>query len=178
MQNWKDLYLELSSVIKTKIIEVKWIDLWYNQINFLETEHPFPSPAIFMNFRILNTSDLGEKVQNVKLQVDFYIFYETFADTYEGSHNQESALLFLDILNSVNATFHATSGENYSNMRRTGMSPVDTGNAGNTYVVNFECGLVDYSAMKEYEDGSLPEEVSIETDVPEVTFTADNEFRL
>lgn len=161
MQNWKDLYLELCEMAKSKVEEIKWQDLWHNQINFLAEEHPFPAPAIFFSFRTLGTSDMGEKVQNVSLQVDMYLFYETFADTYHESWNQSSALAFLDILSKVYATFHGTSGNNYSNMRRTGFSPIDTGGAGNTYLQTFECTLIDYAALKIYADSTV-EDVDVQ----------------
>lgn len=155
MQNWKDLYTELSTKLGNAIPSVEWIDLWHNQVSFLEDEHPFPTPALFLSFRIMNTTDAGERVQQVRLQVGVYVFYETFADTYKGSWNQQSALGFLDLLNNVYATLHASSGENYSSMRRIGFAPVDTGGAGNLYQQTFECILMDYAAYKEYEDSAI-----------------------
>lgn len=157
MQNWTDLYTELSEKITTHLPNVEWVDLWHNQINFLEEEHPFPTPAVFLNFRTLDIQDTGLKVQQVRLQVDCFLFYETFADTYQGSSNQESALEFLQLLNDLYALLHGTSGENYSEMRRLAFNPVDTGNAGNLYQLSFETVLVDYAAMKEFTDGEVGE---------------------
>lgn len=157
MQNWKTLYGELSEFITTNISMVKWLDLWHNQINFLDTEHPFPTPAVFLGFRSNAMQDLGTKVQKVTLQVDVYIYYETFADTYTGAFNQDAALAFLELFDSINQLLHGSSGTNYSSMRRTAFNPVDTGNAGNLYLVNYICELVDYSAQKVYEEGSFSE---------------------
>jgi len=61
MQNWKDLYIELADKIN-QIEAVRWIDLWHNQVNFLEEEHPFPTPAVFLSFRGRNFEDIGLKV--------------------------------------------------------------------------------------------------------------------
>jgi hypothetical protein len=99
--------------------------------------------------------DTGRKVQQVVLQMDVYLFYESFADTFKGSVNQESALGFLKSLDDINALLHGSSGENYSSMRRVGFAPVDTGSAGNLYQATYECTLVDYSAKKVYEEGSF-----------------------
>lgn len=154
MQNWKDLYTELSQKIGA-IEAIEWIDLWHNQINFLDDEHPFPTPAVFLGFRSNQMDDTGEKTQQVSLQIDVYLYYETFSDTYKGSANQESALGFLESLNNLNAILHASQGENYSSMRRTAFNPVDTGGAGNLYQATYECLLVDYSAQKEYGEGSF-----------------------
>ena len=157
MENFQNLYLELAEIISQKITSVQWIDLWHNQISFLEDEHPFPTPAVFLSFRTSKTQDLGEKQQEVQLQVDFYVYFETFSDSYKGSYNQESALEFLGLLDCIHGNFHGTTGENYAAMRRVGYSPVDTGGAGNLYVVNFSCVLQDTSAMKYYEDGTVGE---------------------
>jgi hypothetical protein len=155
MQNWKDLYLEHAEMISQNLPEIKWIDLWHNQVNFLEEEYPFPAPATFLSYRILRTEDVGLKVQNVKLQVDIRLFYETFADTYKGSFNQDTALEFIDSLDKINALFHGSEGNNFSGMRRLGFSPEDTGNAGNLYLISYECTLIDYSATKTYVDHEL-----------------------
>lgn len=151
MQNWKDLYKELCE--KLSILDgIRWMDLWHNQVNFLETEHRFPAPAVFFSFRALGTTDLSKKVQRVPLQVDIYLFFETFADSYHQSFNQDSALGFLDLLTQVHATLHGSGGNNYSEMRRVSFSPVDTGGSGNTYLMSFTCQLVDYSAQDQEVD--------------------------
>lgn len=157
MQNFKDLYTELATKIKTAIPSVKWIDLWHNQVNFLSEEHPFPTPAVFLNFRIMQADDTGLKVQAVKMQIDCFVFYETFADTYHESWNQNEALTFLNLLNDLFALLHGSDGLNYSSMRRIGMNPVDTGDAGNTYQISFECTLMDYAAQKLYDDSTIDE---------------------
>ena len=155
MQNWTDFYKELANKIANELPEVKWIDLWHNQVNFLDTEHAFPTPAVFLAFRSSNIEDLGIKVQKVTLQVDVYLFYETFADTYKGSWNQDEALGFLEIFDGLFAALHGSSGENFSSMRRINFTPVDTGNSGNLYLQTFACELIDYSAQKAFEEGGF-----------------------
>lgn len=162
MQTWKELYKEHAKLIDEKMPEIEWFDLWHNQVNFLTEEHPFATPAVFASYRTLSTEDFGEKVQKVNLQVDFYLYYETFADTYNGSHNQRSALEFIDLMDKLNATFHGTSGDNYSEMRRINFAPVDTGNAGNLYRISYSCILIDYSAKTECIEEQNDSEVSFD----------------
>lgn len=169
MQNFKDLYLELAELL-SEIPELRWIDMWHNQVNFLEDEHQFPTPAAFFSFRTLTTEDLGERMQNLRLQVDVFFFYETFADTYKDAVNQGSALEFLDIFNSIYIKLHATSGENYSELRRIGFNPVDTGGAGNLYQMSFECGLIDLSAKIAYEEADTDELTVNDTEPDEVDY--------
>lgn len=155
MQNFKELYKELAEKLTNKIGAIQWVDLWNSQVYNLENEHPFPAPAVFLAFRSQSMADAGLKVQEVEAQVDVFVFYETFADTFKGSFNQSDALGFLDILDEVNALFHGSSGTNYSSMRRVSFSPIDTGGAGNLWSVTYTCKLMDYSAKKEWESGKF-----------------------
>jgi hypothetical protein len=155
MQNFKELYQELSNNLTDSIDTIKWVDIWNSQVYNIENEHPFPAPAVFLGFRSNSIKDNGAKVQEVTLQVDVFIFYETFADTYKGSFNQDDALEFLDLIDKVNQLFHGSSGESYSSMRRVSFSPVDTGGAGNLWNITYVCTLIDYSATKVWEKGKF-----------------------
>lgn len=154
-QNFVNLYLELAELISQSVPEIRYIDLWGDQVNFLSEEHPFPSPALFLSFRILNTADQGLKVQKVRFQIDTYIFYETFADTARGAVNQGTAVAFLKLITDTYAVLHGTSGENYSDMRRIGFAPVSTGGSGNLYQQTYEATLIDSSAQKLYLDSTI-----------------------
>lgn len=155
-QNWtKALYKELAEKITNSIAAIEWVDLWHNQVGFLEDEHPFPTPAVFLSFRSNNLKDLSQKVQQVILQIDFYLYFETFTDTYKGSYNQDAALEFLDTIDELNKILHASSGENYTRVKRVSFNPEDTGNAGNLYRISYECLSNDYTAFVDYEDGTF-----------------------
>ncbi len=149
MNLFKDLYLELADKINEKITEVQWIDLWHNQVNFLEDEHPFPAPAIFMQFFLRDRNEMGEYLQDLQFQIDFYLFYETFADTDYDSPTREDALEFLSTLDNLQTLFHGTDGQVYQNMKRARVSPEDTGNAGHLYKVSFTASVVDKGATED-----------------------------
>jgi len=167
VQNFTELYKELCQKVIAAIPEIEWQDLWHNQVTFLEDEHPFPTPALFYGIRILNAEDGGEKLQDLDVQIDMYHFFETFADTYNGSFNQDSALGFLDNCNKVYQLFQGTSGNSYAEMRRVSFAPVDTGSAGNLYRQSFVCKMRDLSAIKQY-NTVIPDEVTIiREDIPE-----------
>ena len=55
MQYWTDLYLELANKIKDNLQQIEWIDLWHEQVGYLTEELPFPTPAVFISFNLLNT---------------------------------------------------------------------------------------------------------------------------
>jgi hypothetical protein len=152
MENLKDLYLELADLIDNNISEIKHIDLWHNQVNFLEEEIRFESPAVFLEFRATSVEDTSLKSQRVTMQVNVFLFYETFLETHQGAYAQSEAVAFLDIFTKIHKLLHGTDGVNYSSMRRIGFSPVDTGSASNLYQMPFNCLVNDVSALVEGDD--------------------------
>lgn len=146
MNPWKELYTELAEKITTEMPDIRWVDLWHEQVQYLTAELPFPVPAVFLGFQTIDIDDIGDKVQLCNTQVDFYLFYETFSDTYQGAYNQGSALEFLDSLNAIHAIFHGESGVNYSSMRRLDMKREESGGAGNLYRISFGCSVEDAGA--------------------------------
>lgn len=153
MQNWVSLFKEFAQKVEDQLPEIEHIDLWHNQVSFLETEHPFATPAVFFGFRSNQIRDMSTKVQEVNLQVDVYLFYETLADTYHKGKNQDRALAFLESFDKLFGVFHGSEGTHYSSMRRISLSPVDTGGSGNLYVQSFTCTLIDYTAQTNWGEG-------------------------
>jgi hypothetical protein len=171
LQSWGKLYKELALKVNENISSINWVDLWHNQVGFLVEEHPFPAPALFFSFRILSVEDLSEKAQRLEVQIDMYYFYETFLDTFQGAYNEDEALDYLDNLTALYKLFHASSGDNYSEMRRTGLTTVDTGSAGNLYKQTFTCSTVDATALNSF-DVVVPGDVAYnEGKAPEVSET-------
>lgn len=152
MENIKDLYLELAKKVNDNMPNIKHIDLWHNQVGFMEEEHLFPAPAIFMEFRANAMDDKANKAQDLNMQVIFYLFYETMLDTDYHAYNHAGSVAFLDELTNLHKLMHGTSGENYSSMRRVGFAPVDTGTAQNLYQMPFEFYASDVSALVETEN--------------------------
>jgi hypothetical protein len=150
MEAWTDLYEELATKITDKLTDIQWVDLWHEQVSYLTEELPFPVPAVFLSFNTVGCNDKGLRIQDCDIQVDMYLFYETFSDTYQGSYNKTSALEYLRILTDLHTLFHATSGTNYSEMRRVDMKREESGDAGNLYRISFACNVEDASAEVAY----------------------------
>lgn len=127
---WTDCYKELVEIIRSKdgflasipdeyselrermenTPEIEHIDMWHEQVSFLDEEHPFSSPAVFIEFNTLGIEDEGLLVQRLHTQIDFRLFYETFSDTCEGAEMQEEALSFLDLLTLLGMMLHGNRG--------------------------------------------------------------------
>jgi hypothetical protein len=177
MQYWSDLYLELANKINTDLTQIQWVDLWHEQISYLTDELPFPTPAVFIAFNMINADDKGMKGQLCNTQIDFYLFYETFSDTYVGSVNQDSALDFMKQLTEIHKLFHATGGNNYWEMRRVDMKREDSGGAGNLYRISFHCMVDDMSATHDFNEETV-DEINITRDVAPVQVVVESEYRI
>ena len=167
MTYWSEIYLEIAEKIKANIEQVRWIDLWHEQVSYLPEELPFPTPAVFIDFNTREANDTGLLVQELLVQVDLRLFYETFSDSYDGSCNQAGALEFLDRLTELHALFHGKHGEHFSEMRRIDMTREDSGGAGNLYRISFECIVTDYAAKELFNEVQSPERgVEITKELP------------
>ncbi len=150
MKAWTDLYKEIAQIINTKLQQIRWVDLWHEQVSYLTEELPFPTPSVFIGFQTNQCDDKGQLIQDCDLQVDFYLFYESFSDTYSGAYNQESAIEFLRLLTQIHTTFHGLSGDNFNTMRRVDVRREESGDAGNLYRISFVCIIEDASAQAEF----------------------------
>lgn len=143
----EDVSPELAEELRN-VPDVRYIDLWHEQTEYLDEELPFPTPAVFIGFSTLGTADIGTLAQDIQLQVDLYVFWETFADTYDGAVMQTEALDYLNLLTVLNALLHGYTGEYFSTMRKTGFQRMSSGGAGNLYRASFECSARDYSGQE------------------------------
>lgn len=164
---YRELYEELSSIILNRdefismipeeeqalydrmaaLPAIEHVDLWHDQVDYLSEEHPFPTPAVFFGFQTLNVNDNGELMQTTDLQVDIYVFWETFADTYNDAVMKEEALMYLDLLLMVGLMFHGRSGEHFHQMRRSGTYRQESGGSGNLYRLQFQTNITEFSGL-------------------------------
>lgn len=155
MEAWTDLYQELVAIVKQKLPQIEWQDLWHDQVSYLTEELPFPTPALFYSFNIKGCDDKGLLIQDCDTQIDMYLFFETFGDTYDGSHNQAGASSFLSSLTDLHKAFHGKSGTNFGTLRRVALKQEESGGAGNLYRISFESNIEDASAQAEYSDQTV-----------------------
>lgn len=178
LSNIPDEYAELRDRLEV-LPEFEHIDLWHDQVNYLSEEHPFPIPAVFLEFNTLQVDDAGELMQTTTLQVDFHVFYETFADTYKGAAMQDEALTYLDLLLLVGLMFHGRSGTNFHQMRRTGTMREESGGAGNLYRISFETNISEFSGLNLFSTKEMGDrEIMIEKSVPNKPVKDDELYQL
>lgn len=169
LDNMEDLSPELAEELAA-VPDVRYIDLWHEQIDYLEEEHLFPTPSVFIGFNTLEISDVGILAQDIDLQIDLYVFWETFSDTYNDAVMQEDALNYLNLLTLLGMMLHGKSGTHFGTLRRTHVGRVESGGAGNLYRISFECKIRDYTTMEQSSQVDMKnKEISVSAGtVPEI----------
>lgn len=157
----KNLYLDVAEKI-SQVESVLHVDLWSEQITEMEREHPFPCPAVFLEFFSNGIEDLGNNTQSINMQVDIIVLTETFADTFHNSMNQSEALNFIDVMEKVNAKLHGSKSTSYGGMRRIAISPERLGTAQIAYRMTYECQYADISAASIFTE--IEPELNIQND--------------
>ena len=79
----------------------KHFDLWNEQVEFIEDEAPFETPAVFIEFRSINWGDTMQNVQRGTIPVRLHIVTEWKGATNDGSIYQERALKRLDLVDGL-----------------------------------------------------------------------------
>lgn len=100
----------------------KHFDLWNEQVEFLEDETPFETPAVFVEFRTINWGDTIQKVQRGTVPIRLHIVTEWKGASNDGSIYQEKALERLDLVDGLAEHLYdwksGNSGINIQRMQR------------------------------------------------------------
>ena len=98
------LYLAYEKQLQTVINETtgkplfKHFDLWNQNVEFLEEETPFQTPAVFFEFLPIQWKTLGQQVQDADLSIIFHIVTEQYDTTAKYTPNKIRQQM-LDYLN-------------------------------------------------------------------------------
>ena len=121
----KDFYTELVARINAKkteftdagLSEIKHMDIWANQYNREEDEHPYELPAVFFEIEADWTdqgSNAGAGVVDLKIHVEQH----NYANSADKSTNQAKALEVQEIVDRLNVVLHGFSGTNFNKLKR------------------------------------------------------------
>ena len=112
-----DPYLALTDLLRTKLLDqdgnpiLKFVDLWYGQVDFPELHESFDYPALFIELSI-QAADLAQSAQDATHSINLYIAQNSLADTFDQASQQAEAMQYLQLLTQIHALLHtATSPE-------------------------------------------------------------------
>ena len=108
----KQLYLDIKEHLMTVLTAdnkplFAHFDLWNRQVDFLEQETPFATPALFVEFDTMQWRTIGQRTQECNPIIRLHIVTEWFSGTDHLSPIESRALDFLDLSDLVVARMQA-----------------------------------------------------------------------
>ena len=98
--------------IKTKLkasnaYNMEWIDIWKAQVGTSkEKKYPFNFPAAFISTRRINWSDMVGNVKEGTTQIEVFLFFDKYQDTFDGATDEDDSLLINDTVEQVANDLH------------------------------------------------------------------------
>ena len=136
---------EIGAYLKQEVATLEFVDKYRGQLN-TPGIFTFPRPAVFISFGRFDWESMVNGSQIGKGVIKFRIVVENYADSYEGSVNQDLALEFFEFNEKVHEALQGLSGTYFSNLERT--TDEDDEDHGNVIVtvMEYKTTLVDTSA--------------------------------
>ena len=97
----KQLYLDIQQAVKTITKDdkplFKHVDLWNQNVQFLEEDRHWNRPALFVEFMPIAWETNGQKVQDATVDIHLHIVTDWFGGSPDDNHRQQEALSYLDL---------------------------------------------------------------------------------
>lgn len=173
-QSWIQAYVELRDIIKKKIDDCQWCDLWAGQTDTPWEQLPFPRPATFIAPNVVAVEDNGDSSQDLTIDFTIICVYESYGDTNADGHMQTHALAFGKYCEKHHQLLHELNGKHFNDLTRVAgprQRPTVIGSL-NVYEQVYRSVIRDYSANPElsYQSVSFESPEPLEPEAPEEPF--------
>lgn len=111
----KKLFLAIVERLKEQVKEVKFIDLWNEQIAVIQTGSTWPLPAVFIEFEPYDVHQQANRVRTANVNIRLHIVTRVVA--HNGSDDKKrmtQALGVFDTIELVSAAINGLSGDYFS----------------------------------------------------------------
>lgn len=136
---------EIGSYLKQAVEGLEFVDKYRGQLD-TPGIFTFPRPAVFISFGRFEWETMVNGFQRGEGLIKFRIVLENYADSYEGSINQDLALAFFDFNEKVHEALQGLSGTYFESLeRKTDEDDEDHGNVIVT-IMEYQTTLIDNSA--------------------------------
>lgn len=112
-----DIYKAIADQLKEQIPEIIWIDKDRNQFEHADQEF-LPLPAVLISFPRAEFETKGAGLQTSTAIIAIRTGFENYAQSFEGSTDQDQALEFWEFNRKVYNALQGFSGDNFSGMVR------------------------------------------------------------
>ena len=146
----KKIYTDLIERLWDQVPNLKWADLWNNQIENETKELPFDLPAIFLHFKEGRDNELQQGLIEVTATLTVLIVYENYEDHYQsaGQNVNQSALDFFDFKDVVTKALQGFTTDEIRSLQRKAQRADASFSNLYVYELDFDLQFYDTSAVK------------------------------
>jgi hypothetical protein len=114
----KTTYLELIAALR-EVPGIMYLDKDFGQIEGVGpgSGPVFPMPAIFISFGNAPRQHISGGLVQAQQTIRFRVCYENYADSFEGSQDQESAIAYFDFMEDVMQALTGLSGTHFTSLQ-------------------------------------------------------------
>lgn len=117
----KEIFQAIADRIAQKVPDIKYIDLWNEQLAELQSATAFPTPSLFVEFEQFEYNQNANHVTQADIGIRIHVITRTILPAGSSLRNRiaENTLQFLDLLDEVNRALASLSGEHFSTLMHT-----------------------------------------------------------
>lgn len=110
----KQIFQAIGRRIAERVPDVKFIDLWNNNVAALAGGAVWPTPALFVEFEEIEWRQQGNAARMGEVAVRLHIITRAISTNGHTDQRQAQALAYLDLLDRVNAAMQGLRGEHFA----------------------------------------------------------------
>jgi hypothetical protein len=119
----KSIYLAVIERLKQikdadGISKIKHFDLWNHNVEFIEQETAFETPAVFIEFGTIEWATLAGGLQQANVIVSLHIVTRYKGAASDGSVDQAEAISHFDLLDEIGRYIFGLKGEGFQGFKR------------------------------------------------------------
>jgi len=110
----KQLFLAIVERLKERVKEVKFIDIWNEQIAVIQTGSTWPLPAVFIEFEPYDVHQQANRVRTANVSIRLHIVTRAVAHNGSDDKRMAQALGIFDTIEHVTAAINGLAGDYFS----------------------------------------------------------------
>lgn len=115
----KQIYQAICTQLSKRVPEIKFIDLWNNNIQTLNGGAVWPLPAVFIEFETIEWRGQNNGTRRGDVAIRLHIITRAIATHGHRDPQMPEALAFFDLIDRINAAMQGLRGDNFSGFQLT-----------------------------------------------------------
>lgn len=115
----KQIFQAICARLTERVPEIKFIDLWNNNVAALNGGALWPVPAVFIEFEAIEWRQQNNGARRGDVAVRLHLVTRPPATHGHTDPKMPEALSFLDLIDQINAAMQGLKGENFSGFQLT-----------------------------------------------------------